>query len=86
MGILPLLFKNNETAESHGLTGSETFSIVLNNGDLSVKQDIVVKVSNGKEITVRCGLDTKIELEYFKAGGILPYVLRKKLSSKWDWS
>jgi aconitate hydratase len=48
MGILPLLFKNGENAESHGLTGAETFSISLNNGDIQIKQDLVVKVSNGK--------------------------------------
>lgn len=54
----------------------------MNKGDLTVKQDIVVKVSNGKEIPATVGLDTKIELEYFKAGGILPYVLRKKLAAK----
>lgn len=82
MGILPLLFKNGETAESHGLTGAETFSIDLNGGNLKTKQDIVVKVSTGKEIVATCALDTKIELEYFKAGGILPYVLRKKLAAK----
>lgn len=75
-----MIFKSGETAESHGLTGQETFSIALNNGDLTINQDVVVKVSTGKEITVKCGLQTKIELEYFKAGGILPYVLRKKLA------
>ena len=74
-----MIFKEGENADTYGITGEETFSIDLKDGDLQVKQEIQVKVSNGKEFTTRCGLDTKIELAYFKAGGVLPYVLRKKL-------
>ena len=77
MGILPMQFKSGEGADSHGLDGTETFSIDTNGGDLKVGQDIVVKTSTGKSITVTCRLDTEPEVAYYQNGGILQYVLRK---------
>jgi len=77
MGILPLQFKKGESADTHGLTGSETFSIEMNGGNLPVGSDVNVKCSNGKTFTVTCRLDTEPEIEYLKNGGILNYVLRK---------
>jgi len=77
MGILPLQFKSGEGADSLGLTGKENFSICLNKGDLKTGQDVEVKTSGGKNFTVKCRLDTDVEVAYFKAGGILHYVLRK---------
>jgi aconitate hydratase len=81
MGVLPLQFKQGEGADSLGLTGKETFNIVLNSGDLKVGQDIEVKTGEGKTFTVRCRLDTDVEVAYFKNGGILHYVLRKLLKA-----
>merc|ERR1712100_799167 len=52
MGILPLQFKAGESADTHGLDGSETFSIQTHGGDFKVGQDVTVKVSNGKSFTV----------------------------------
>ena len=77
MGILPLQFKDGESADTHGLTGSETFNIDLKGGNIGVGQDITVTTNTGKSFTVICRLDTEPEIEYLKNGGILHYVLRK---------
>ena len=77
MGILPLQFKKGESADSHGLDGTETFSIDLNGGDLKVNQDVQVRTSTGKTFSVMCRIDTDPEVAYFQNGGILNYVLRK---------
>ncbi|MGN6850476.1 MAG: aconitate hydratase AcnA [Sphingomicrobium sp.] len=80
MGVLPLQFREGENAASLGLTGSEKYSIT-GIADLRPRQDVEVKVKrdNGEEFsfTARCRIDTYNELEYFKAGGILQYVLRR---------
>lgn len=80
MGVLPLQFKEGQNQESLGLTGREKFSIDLNNGDLSVKQELTVRTDKGSEFQVTCRIDTDLEVEYFKNGGILPYMLRKLCS------
>ena len=80
MGILPCCFKNGANAQSLGLDGSEVFSINLKGGDLNPRQDITLEyVKDGKQmsVVVQARLDTPIEVEYFKHGGILPYVLRQ---------
>src|SRR4051794_23201615 len=80
MGVLPLQFREHETAESLGLDGSETFTI-HDVATIKPRQDVrvVVEKADGKMIgfTARCRIDTYNELEYFRAGGILHYVLRK---------
>ncbi|MEA2351273.1 MAG: aconitate hydratase [Thermoleophilaceae bacterium] len=69
MGVLPLQFPAGETRESLGLTGHETFDVdPLEDGQRTVSV-------NDFEATVR--IDTPNEWEYYRAGGILPYVLRK---------
>jgi len=80
MGILPLCFKSGEDAETLGLTGKEQFSIDLTSLPLKVGQMVKVKVSTGKEFEVRCRLDTEVELNYYRNGGVLMFVLRKLLS------
>ena len=80
MGVLPLQFRDGENAESLGLDGSEKFS-VKDVAGLQPRQDVevVVRRQDRSEftITARCRIDTYNELEYFRAGGILQYVLRK---------
>ena len=80
MGVLPLQFQEGENAESLGLTGNETFSID-NVAGIEPRQDVEVKVkrADGSEtmISARCRIDTYNELEYFRSGGILQYVLRR---------
>ena len=77
MGIVPLQFKDGEGADELGLTGHEEFTIKLNGGDLKVAQDIEVTTACGKSFSATLRLDTEPEIEYFKNGGILHYVLRK---------
>ena len=80
MGVLPLQFKQGDSRESLGLAGTEVFDITGISGTIKPQQDVSVKVSfkdgSTKEITVLCRIDTANEVEYFKHGGILHYVLR----------
>jgi aconitate hydratase len=77
MGVLPMEFKKGESADSLGLTGHEQFSINLSGGDLKVAQTLIVSTNSGKTFEVTVRLDTAVELEYYKNGGSLLYVLRK---------
>lgn len=77
MGILPLQFVKGGNADSHQLTGKEQFSIDLKGGNLKIGEKVEVKTNNGKVFQTICRLDTEVEIEYFKHGGILQYVLRK---------
>ncbi|MSQ85247.1 MAG: aconitate hydratase AcnA [Alphaproteobacteria bacterium] len=79
MGVLPLQFKDDATRKSLGLDGSETFDIAgLNTlkplGDVSV----VIHRANGKteNVTVQCRIDNSGEMDYYRSGGVLHYVLR----------
>jgi aconitate hydratase len=80
MGVLPLQFREGENAESLGLTGAEKYTIEGIAG-LQPREDVEVKVKrdSGEEFsfTARCRIDTFNELEYFRSGGILHYVLRR---------
>jgi aconitate hydratase len=80
MGVLPLQFREGETAETLGLTGAEKYTIA-GIADMKPRQDVEVKVTRDSSeefsFTARCRIDTYNELEYFKAGGILHYVLRR---------
>jgi aconitate hydratase len=84
MGVLPLQFQEGENAASLKLTGAEKYTIE-GIADLQPRQDVEVKVTrdSGEEFgfTARCRIDTYNELEYFRAGGILQYVLRKLAAS-----
>jgi len=72
-----LEFKSGESADSHGLTGEEQFSIDLNGGALKPGQEVEVHVKGGKTFKVKSRIDTDVEVEYFKNGGILHFVLRR---------
>jgi aconitate hydratase len=80
MGILPLQFKDGMTRQSLKLVGDETFDIAGIADGLKPRMDIIVTIhrADGKaeEITALCRIDTLDEIEYFKNGGILHYVLR----------
>jgi aconitate hydratase len=79
MGILPLQFMPDETAESLGLSGQESFDIT-GLGDGSAREVTVTATGqNGKqtEFTARVRIDTPQEVEYYRNGGILHYVLRQ---------
>lgn len=79
MGVLPLQFKAGDTRETLGLTGDDQFTIQgLDN--LKPSQEVTVKVTrkDGSEFSfdVLCRIDTANEMEYYRNGGILQYVLR----------
>ncbi|AKM11237.1 aconitate hydratase AcnA [Croceicoccus naphthovorans] len=80
MGVLPLQFKDGQTRETLGLTGDDAFTIT-GVAELSPRQDVTVTVTrkDGSSFTfdVLCRIDTANELEYYRNGGILQYVLRK---------
>ncbi len=80
MGVLPLEFVDGQSHASLGLDGSEAFTITGIAGDLSPRKllDVTAKRSDGSvvEFKALCRLDSTIEIEYYRHGGILQYVLR----------
>lgn len=86
MGILPLLFPEGQNAETLGLTGKETFTITGIADNLTPAKKLHVKAvkEDGSvvEFESQARLDSEIEIDYFKNGGILQYVLREYLESK----
>jgi aconitate hydratase len=73
MGVLPLQFAAGESVESLGLTGHEVYSI---SGIADLPQTVTVK-ADGLEFNARVRIDTPMEAEYYRHGGILQYVLRQ---------
>ncbi|GET20480.1 aconitate hydratase A [Prolixibacter denitrificans] len=84
MGVLPLQFKEGESSESLGLTGKETFSVKGISDDMKPLQylDLEAQKENGQTVQFKAvaRLDSRIEIEYYRHGGILQYVLRQYLS------
>ncbi len=81
MGVLPLQFKDGENAQTLGLIGNESFDLIGLNGEVKPSQDVTLVISKTdgtkQEVLLTLRIDTPIEIEYFKNGGILPYVLRQ---------
>jgi aconitate hydratase len=79
MGVLPLQFKAGQSAASLGLTGYETYTIQVGDG-LQPRQDVQVDVTdaegNLRTLTLTCRVDTPVEVDYYRNGGILQTVLR----------
>ena len=83
MGVLPLQFRNNMNRKNLDLKGSELISVIdiekgINPSD-TVKLEIKYSSGEIKIIETLCRIDTKNELEYYKNGGILQYVLRNMI-------
>ncbi len=76
MGVLPLQFKDNQTHKSLGLSGEEEYAVLGLDDNLEPGQDLILQAGDQK-INVTCRLDTQVEIEYYKNGGILHTVLRK---------
>ena len=83
MGVLPIQFKEGMNAQTLGLDGSEVFDILGLDDNLSPRKELtlVIHRNNGKTdvVPVICRIDTAIEVEYYRHGGILPFVLRQLL-------
>ncbi|HKP72063.1 MAG TPA: aconitate hydratase AcnA, partial [Pyrinomonadaceae bacterium] len=85
MGVLPCQFKEGTTAETLGLDGTETFDITgLESDQIKPRQDVtlVIRRQNGEaeEVPVTLRIDTPIEIDYYRHGGILPFVLRQLIA------
>ena len=85
MGVLPLEFVDGETWQSLGLSGEETIDIEALSNDLVPRSKIDVKATSPtgevKTFAVRVRIDTPVELQYYRNGGILPTVLRNLMQS-----
>jgi len=86
MGVLPLQFKNGQSRKTLELTGKEVLNITgLTGATLQPGMSLTLQITreNGKQenVEVLCRIDTLNEVEYFKAGGILHYVLRQLIAS-----
>ena len=85
MGVLPLQFKEEDSLETFGIKGDETFSLVGLEKELKPHQTVILEIDRdgGKTDRVQliARLDTPIDIEYYLHGGILPYVLRQILAA-----
>jgi aconitate hydratase len=82
--VLPLQFQPGESAQTLELTGEETYSIVGLRGNDVAPSTVTVRVDNGRktqQFVADVRIDTPAEAEYYRHGGILPYVLRQLLAS-----
>ena len=83
MGVLPLQFRGADSWQSLGLRGDETIDIVL--AELKAQSDatLVVTAADGtrREVVLTLRIDTPIEVDYYRHGGILPFVLRQLLAA-----
>jgi len=85
MGVLPLQFKEGQTAASLNLDGTEIYSLSgLSGGEIKPRQDVILTVERAdgtkQEVALTLRIDTPIEIEYYKNGGILPFVLKQLLN------
>jgi aconitate hydratase len=85
MGVLPLQFKNKDSVQTLGIVGDEEFEILGLGKELQPRQDVILTVTrkNGarQQVSLQLRVDTLVEVEYLRHGGILPYVLRGLLAN-----
>jgi aconitate hydratase len=84
MGVLPLQFRDEQGRESLGLTGQEVFDVEVDD-DIEPRQLVKVTATDPKsgkatQFLAQCRIDTPVEVDYYKNGGILQAVLRKLLA------
>jgi len=81
MGVLPLQFPEGVSAQSLGLDGTETFDITGLGEEIQPRQDVTLTIRRGdgssQSLAVKLRIDTPIEVDYYRHGGILPFVLRQ---------
>ena len=84
MGVLPLQFLGGDSAQSLAISGDETID-VLGLDDIRPQQELQLRIrkpdGSERQITVKSRIDTAIEVDYYKHGGILPFVLRELIHS-----
>jgi aconitate hydratase len=81
MGVMPLMFEDGTSWQSLGLKGDEVVTVRGLHGDLKPRQTLTAEITMGdgsvRKVPLICRIDTLDELDYFKNGGILQYVLRQ---------
>ena len=84
MGVLPLQFPEGVSAQTLKLDGSETYDVTGLSDEVQPRQDVTLKITRADgsvvEQTVKLRIDTPIEVDYYKHGGILPFVLRQLIA------
>jgi aconitate hydratase len=84
MGVLPLQFKGSDSVASLHLTGDETFDLVGISDNMKPQQDVTLTITrkdgSKQSVALLLRIDTPIEVDYYRAGGILPYVLKELVS------
>jgi aconitate hydratase len=84
MGVLPLQFKGADSVDTLGIKGDETFDILVP-AAIRPQQDLTLKVTRRDgttfDVPVLCRIDTPIEIDYYRHGGILPFVLRELIAA-----
>ncbi len=85
MGVLPLQFEEGTSAQTLGLDGTETFSVLGLTESVQPRQKLTLRVTKAdgttKDVPVILRIDTPIEVEYYRHGGILPFVLRELIGA-----
>jgi aconitate hydratase len=80
MGVLPLQFAPGDSVDALGIKGDESFDIAVP-VDIRPQQPLTIVMTRAdgtrREIPVLCRIDTPIEVDYYRHGGILPFVLRE---------
>jgi aconitate hydratase len=83
MGVLPLQFLGTDSAASLGIAGNELFDLEGLAGAIEPQQDVTLVIrppaGDARRVTLRLRIDTPIEVDYYRQGGILPFVLRQLL-------
>jgi len=86
MGVLPLQFPDGTTAQSLGLDGSEIFSITGLSDEVKPGRNVTLEIEGKgrqkRSVSLKLRIDTPIEIDYYRHGGILPFVLRRLLARK----
>jgi len=85
MGVLPLQFREGDSVDTLGITGDEEFDLLGVDGELSPRQEVVLDIERRdgtrQQVVLQLRVDTPVEVDYLRHGGILPYVLRGLLAA-----
>jgi aconitate hydratase len=85
MGVLPLQFKGSDSTATLGIAGDETYDITGIGGEIRPQQDVTLVITrrdgSKRDVKVLLRIDTPIEVDYYRHGGILPYVLRELVAA-----
>ena len=84
MGVLPLQFPEGTTSQTLGIDGTEIYDVLGLGEDLKPRQDLILRITgkdgSSREISVKVRIDTPIEVDYYRHGGILPFILRQLIT------